>query len=692
MSTVPPPPTGAAQPLQVIRRWDESAETRYALTGAPPSLGALGTEFPATAVDPGGVVRNVRVVVLPPSEAGELRGRVHENLVALGALRNPNLGAGEATVEVEGGWGLVVPAHDGRQLDDLLEGGPLPARASAELVLEVAWGLAAAHAAVVPDQIRPTAFPHGRVDAGNVSVSGLAEVVLDDYNLHAARAVGSSVADDVFAIAQLFVQLVDGEPMPALPADPSAARRALEEDLRNLRGITDEMRSLITEMLEPDPARRPDVRSVARRLRRLIPQQEGLWLSAWAESTIGVPERERPTLVMPTPALVREEAFSDEVPQAASDPDGPPRVGVDETPPLIKKGRKGEAGVQLRFGPMAMGIGVVLVLMSLVGSVQVARWWLDGDGPMDLADVPTDQAGPDQAAAAGPRSSSGKERGPDDPPPSGADAPPVTIIEAEAGLEPVDEGEERRERELVDSDEAIDTEKAPTSPIDDGSTAARAEQVGSAEPDFGLEVGPPPWPRPAGTLGEHDLFVEVPLADGLEVRCTNGLSMRGPSRFRAAIMQSTSATCVITATLRGGRTATSTVELDRTRDLICRHGFHETLRCAPRQGQRSDQPEPPPEATLDSVQSDIRVRIPLAQTVDVVCGDGTRDSGVDVEWIALNGVAVGTCRVDATMPDGRYAGAFHVTQNAELICLRDFSGTTDGSGRRPLRCAEATAL
>jgi|GEM_PF-4522493 len=693
MSTELPPPIGTSIPVEVMRRWDERAETRYTLTGESPQVGALGVEHPGTAVDPGGVVRDVRILVLPGSDADTLRGRIHDNLVALGALRNPNIGAVEATVVMDQGYGLVLAQHDGKSLEGLLEGGPLPARASAEVALEVAWGLAAAHAAVLPDQIRPTAIPHGQIDVSNVSVSGLAEVVLDDYNVHAARSSGASPADDVYALGLLFVQLVDGEPMPALPADPDAARRAIEDDLANLTGLSDDLRNLVQQMLDFEPSNRPDIRSVARRLRRLIPQQEGLWLSAWAESTIGLPERQRPKLVMPTPALVREDFNSDEA-EAPTEALSQPETPVDMTPPLIRAGRKGGADVQMRVAPGFI-IGMVVLTVVLGGGFLLNRFWLPYFGDMDMADVPTDEAGSDKEAAAGPASGGGKERGPDDPPPDPSGDTTVTVIQAEANLQVEESEKDRPDRERVDTDKAIDTEREATSPIDDGSGGTRdanspaVDDAGVAEV---VEVGPPPWPRPGGTLGELDLYVEVPLAEKVEVRCTNGLSMSGPSAFRAAIMQTTPTTCVVSASLRGGRVARTSLDLDRTRDLVCRHGFHESLRCADRPTGRPVEPQLPSDADLAEVRVDIRVKIPLARTADVICAEGARESGIDVEWLELTNVAIGTCTVEATMPDGAYTGRFLVDQNAEVMCLRDFSGAPDDAGRRPLRCAAATAL
>ncbi len=792
MSTDLPSSPGSAELLEVLRRWDDASETCYSLKEATAEVGALGIEYPARAVDPGGVVRDMRVVVLSPLEASNLRGLIHDQIVALGALRNPIVGAAEATVVVDDGFGLVLPLAQGKVLEELLEGGPLPVRAAAEVALEIAWGLAASHAAVLPDQIRPMAVPHGRIDADNVVLSGLGEVVLTDYNVHAARSSGATPADDIYSLASLFVHLVAGEAMPAPPADPDAARSAVQEDLEDQAGMTAEMRSLIAAMLDPEPPRRPDIRTVARQLRQVIPHQEGLWLSAWAESVIGLPVRERPSLSMPAPTLVTAEFSPDEPEEelAESESESPPeRARIEATPRLVKRGRKRPASVQVRYS-IPMVIGALLMLGVLVGGgFKLARAWLDGHGVFDMADVATNQDGPDKAASAGAVATGPAAGGPTPPPsqvPSGS-----TVIEAEAGMSADDEKRTRDEVELAETDEAIEPDAAAEEPAADAAAeepsadaaaepeataeveadvppvesevvaeaptvaaeadvAAEAEggtdsaadveadaedevadaapeedgedgaaAAGDAAADIPAEdveadaeviadaslapvvptappvegmVGPPPWPRPAGTLGEHDLFVEVPLANSLELRCTNGLSMRGPSPFRAAIMQSSPARCVVEAKLRDGKTARSAIRLDRTLDLICRYNYHDTLRCADRPTGRNVALPMPSDDALAQRRSDIRVRVPLALSAEVTCTEGKQESGVDIEWLELSQVAVGICNVTSTMPDGNYGGSFVVTKNAEILCLRDFAGPSDANNRRPLRCAATTVL
>ena len=793
MDTDPQSPSGASVALEVLARWDETSETVYSLKEATAEVGALGIEYPARAVDPGGVVRDMRVVVLSPLEASNLRGLIHDRIVPLGALRNPIIGAAEATLVVDDGYALVSPVVQGRTLDQLLEGGPIPARAATEVALEVAWGLAASHAAVLPDQIRPMAIPHGRIDAHNVIVSGLGEVVLADYNVHAARSSGSAKHDDIYGLAALFVHLVTGDPLPPPPADADAARQAISEDVDGLTGITDDLRLLIAEMLDPDPARRPEVRSVARRLRQVIPHQDGLWLSAWAESVIGLPARQAPEFIMPTPTLVTED-YTPEEPEEPAAETRAQRAGGGATRRLVKVGRKRRSSVQVRFSAPVLVGGLLAVMLVLGGGFKLARFYIDKHGLYDmfegLSDGEGGGGGGAQSGPTGPRAP-----GPT-PPKATSDVNPdseemVIAATAPRGTEGSDEADDEAgieaEDQDVERDEAADGEeltelddldsKAQEVALEDGEDQAAAEaeegdsedealpaapdqpepavadDVAEAEADAAREpeeeeagppapaavaapvddpaaadpdadgadgdavaaldvevppevvvpaappsadpeplAGPPPWPRPAGTRGEHDLFVEVPLAESVQLRCTNGLSMRGPSRFRAAIMQSNPTRCVVSAGLRDGSTATVTLQLDRTLDLICRYNFHETLRCSDREKGTEVVLPTPSEQELAPKRFHVRVRVPLALSAEVVCNDGTQDSGVDVEWLEVSQVMVGLCRVSSTMPDGSYTGSFNVTKNSEVLCLRDFSGPLDTDERRPLRCAETTVL
>lgn len=687
-------PVTPTTPVLVVERADPKVETVYRLKGDAGRPSPMGVRWAATAVDAGQGQRSVELVLVPESTLAVVRPRLGELLGPLAALGNSNLGVAEALVTVAGQLAVVLSVLDGLQLDDLAEESPLPARVAAEVGLELAWGLAAAHNTVMPDEIKPRPVPHGALSAGAVVVSGSGEVVLSDFNLHACSGGPGSVADDVADLARVIVHAIDGRPMAGLPPDEEAARQAIADDLGDLEGVSHNLRVLLGEMLDPAPQRRPAMRAVARSLRRLISEQDGVWLSAWAEDRIGLPESTPPALPMPMPALMAEVVEDDSDSYA-------PRLGsaqrqskqVEDVPPLIKRGRDSTDAVRLRFSPWMVGLLVGGTLLA-GGGFALKRFWLDIHGPNDGPDVATEQAGPDKAARAGPATMKARDdEAPEDEQPmpaaEGSEPGGATILEQEAGIDADDGRTERPDRELVETDDRI---RPGDDGVEAGAELPQDAVVDGEDSEASEGGGPQPWPRPEGTLGAFDLFVEVPMANGLRVSCDNGLVQDGPSPFRVSILQSTPARCLVTGVMRGERPATAVVRLDRSLDLVCRHGFEGELRCVDRPSGRDVRPEPVIDP-LDDGLSDLRVRVPLARSVDVVCAGGERRSGIDVEWLEFSDVREGSCTVSAQLPDGAYGATFPVSRNAEFLCLRDFSGPTDpATGRRPLRCGEASRL
>ena len=134
----------------------------------------------------------------------------------------------------------------------------------------------------------------------------------------------------------------------------------IAEDLDGIGGITDELRTLMMEMLDPEPGRRPEVRSVARRLRQVIPQQDGLWLSAWAESVIGLPVRQAPEFVMPTPTMVTEDFSPDDV----DEEDGKPSASVEANRKLVSRAQAPEG---VRWSPARVVAAVAFAALLVMG-------------------------------------------------------------------------------------------------------------------------------------------------------------------------------------------------------------------------------------------------------------------------------------------------------------------------------------
>jgi hypothetical protein len=282
----------------------------------------------------------------------------------------------------------------------------------------------------------------------------------------------------------------------------------------------------------------------------------------------------------------------------------------------------------------------------------------------------TDEAGPDKEAAAGPVSGGGaakaeKREGEAVP---GGGGGPVTLIESERGIEAEEKGD-RPDRERVETDEAIQTATPP------GETPPASPLT--------LPEGPPPWPRPEGTLGDIDLFVEVALAKETQVRCENGLVSKGPSPERTAMLQITPTICTIHGRFPPDSEASAQIQVQASQDIVCRLGLPGKLRCAPRPAPLQPPPEAPVAAPGERVDLDLRV--PLARSVEVTCAENKRQTALIRERILLTDIAQGECRVMATLPDGVQEGTFTLDRSKAVVCLR-----AERAGR--LRCSDAIAL
>jgi len=139
--------------------------------------------------------RMVAIKILPPDVAGDLsrRARFEQEARALGALNHPNIVSIYDVGQDDGRAYIVSELVEGESLRALLDRGPLPVRKAIEIAVQMAGGMAAAHAlGIVHRDLKPE----------NVMLTRGGQVKLLDFGLAKQNSEASGENTTTMALSQ----------------------------------------------------------------------------------------------------------------------------------------------------------------------------------------------------------------------------------------------------------------------------------------------------------------------------------------------------------------------------------------------------------------------------------------------------------------------------------------------------------
>jgi serine/threonine protein kinase len=274
--------------------------------------GGFGTVYRADLLGEGSFVRPVALKVLHPEMEGvaTVAARLRDEARLLGRVRHRAIVQVDGLVRLDDRWTVVMEYVDGIDLGHLVESGPTPPRAAAEIIGEVAGALHVVQT-WVSDDGRPLQLLHRDLKPANLLLTSVGEVKVLDFGV-ARTALADREAHtrgmrfgspgyvapermdgeerpegDVYSLGVVFYELLAGAKLGR-----SSVRRDRQEPFvaeameRLAQSVPEDVCALVRAMLSYDAEGRPQAREVERRCRDLVVRLEGPFLRDWAETAV----------------------------------------------------------------------------------------------------------------------------------------------------------------------------------------------------------------------------------------------------------------------------------------------------------------------------------------------------------------------------------------------------------------------
>jgi serine/threonine protein kinase len=275
--------------------------------------GAMGTVYHAELRVPRGFSRQCAVKVMKSTSPDQehFRARMRDEARLLGMLQDEQILGVSELVRVEGRDCVVMEYVEGVDLADLIQVRTVPPRALAELGAEVAGTVHRAHEARHPTTKEPLHVIHRDVKPANVMITSRGGVRLLDFGV--ARAAFSNRESKtqglVLGTLNYFPPeiLAGGEPSPAVDiyglgltlwecatgrdwGSPQVHRHRFERRVeQRLAEISEDYAAIVPilrQVLQWDPAKRPDGGSVESALLAAADNCTGEGLRTWARQIV----------------------------------------------------------------------------------------------------------------------------------------------------------------------------------------------------------------------------------------------------------------------------------------------------------------------------------------------------------------------------------------------------------------------